>query len=393
MNLEVKNQLSRIEKIDPITNLEEYTTELINIVLEGIEKSVPLAKPSPYNKRWWTEDLSQLRKRYTLFRNQARRQRRYYGSEFARPQYNSAQAAKRDYHSAFRRQKKQHWDEFLDEPGNIWDTCRYIDDKSSQASFTPISGLKTSDTTKVTNNSEMAQVLLKEFFPPLPEYPLSTPLSPQSTIHQLPMVPITEDEITKAVFSASPLKGPGPDTIPALVWQILWPTVKDTVSRLFTASIECGIMPDQWKTARIISLRKPQKEDYSIPGAYRPISLLSTLGKMLEAVMAQRLAYLSDIHSLLPYNHFGGLKQKSTIDALLVIHEKVYQAWRDRKVMSLITFDVKGAFSGVAVDVLINRLRKRRIPEQMVQWIQNFCANRTATVTINGEISCKTALA
>lgn len=224
LNLDVKNQLSRIEKIDPITNLEEY------IVLEGIEKSVPLAKPSPYNKRWWTEDLSQLRKRYTLFRNQARRQRRYYGSEFARPQYNSAQVAKRDYHSALRKQKKQHWDEFLDEPGNIWDTCRYIDDKSSQASFAPISGLKTSDTTKVTNNSEMAQVLLKEFFPPLPEYPLSTPLSPQSTIHQLPMVPITEDEITKAVFSASPLKGPGPDTIPALVWQILWPTVMDTVA-------------------------------------------------------------------------------------------------------------------------------------------------------------------
>ncbi len=54
---------------------------------------------------------------------------------------------------------------------------------------------------------------------------------------------------------------------------------------------------------------------------------------------------------------------------------------------------MKGAFSGVAVDVLINRLRKRRIPEQMVQWIQNFCANRTATVTINGDISCKTALA
>ncbi len=93
LNLEVMNQLSRIEKIDPITNLEEYTTELINIVLEGIEKSVPLAKRSPYNKRWWTEDLSQLRKRYTLFRNQARRQRRCYGSEFARPQYNSAQVA------------------------------------------------------------------------------------------------------------------------------------------------------------------------------------------------------------------------------------------------------------------------------------------------------------
>lgn len=238
----------------------------------------------------------------------------------------------------------------------------------------------------------MAQVFLREFFPPLPKYTSPAPLFHESTIHQLPMVPITEDEITRAVFSATPLKGPGPDTIPALVWQKLWPTVKNTVSRLFTALVECGIMPDQWKTARIIPLRKPQKEDYSVPGAYRPISLLSTLGKMLEAVMAQRLAYLSDTHSLLPYNHFGGLKQKSTIDALLVIQKKIYQAWRDKKVMSLITFDIKGAFSGVAVDVLTDRLRKRRIPEQMVQWIQNFCANRTATVTVNEEVSCKTGL-
>ena len=37
--------------------------------------------------------------------------------------------------------------------------------------------------------------------------------------------------------------------------------------------------------------------------------------------------------------------------------------------MSLITFDVKAAFSGVAVDILINQLRKRRTPKQMVQWI------------------------
>lgn len=88
---------------------------------------------------------------------------------------------------------------------------------------------------------------------------------------------------------------------------------------------------------------------------------------MLEAVIAQRLAYLSDTYSLLPYNHFGGLKQKSTVDALLVIREKISQAWKDKKVMFLITFDVKGAFSGVAADILNNRLRKWRIPEPMVK--------------------------
>ena len=140
------------------------------------------------------------------------------------------------------------------------------------------------------------------------------------------MAQITEEEITRAVFLTAPLKEPGPDTVPAMVWQKLWLTLKDVVFKLFTASIQLGIMSDQWKTARIFPLRKPQKEDYMIPGSYRPISYLSTLGKMLKAVIAQRLAYLSDTYSLFLYNHFGRLKQKSTMDALLVIQEKIYQA-------------------------------------------------------------------
>lgn len=41
------------------------------------------------------------------------------------------------------------------------------------------------------------------------------------------------------------------------------------------------------------------------------ISLLATLGKMLKSLSAQRLAFLAEEYSLLPYNHFGGLKQKT----------------------------------------------------------------------------------
>lgn len=62
---------------------------------------------------------------------------------------------------------------------------------------------------------------------------------------------------------------------------------------------ELGYHPMQWKQAIIIILRKPNKPDYSIPGAYRPISLLNTLGKLLEAVMARRLSYYAETYSLL----------------------------------------------------------------------------------------------
>ena len=47
-------------------------------------------------------------------------------------------------------------------------------------------------------------------------------------------------------------------------------------------------------------LRKPDKPDYTDPKAYRPISLLNTLGKALEIVMAKMMRFLAESYALLP---------------------------------------------------------------------------------------------
>lgn len=85
-----------------------------------------------------------------------------------------------------------------------------------------------------------------------------------------------------------------------------------------------------------------------MPGAYRPISFLPTLSKTMEYLIAQEIAQISDAYNLLPGNHFGSLKCKNTLDALVVLQEKINQAWRDKKVLSLVTFDVQGAFNGIS---------------------------------------------
>jgi hypothetical protein len=71
-----------------------------------------------------------------------------------------------------------------------------------------------------------------------------------------------------------------------LVWKCLWKHVGKLITKIFTALINLGHHPKRWWRAKIMVLRKPGKLDYSIPSAYRLISLLNTLGKLLEAVMA-----------------------------------------------------------------------------------------------------------
>lgn len=134
-------------------------------------------------------------------------------------------------------------------------------------------------------------------------------------------------------------------------------------------------------------LRKPGKPDYTIAKAYRPISLLSTLGKAMEGVVAERLSYLVETHNLLPKNHFGARKKRSTVQALTVLQENIYNAWREKKVLSIVSFNVKGAYNSVNIGILEHRLRRRRIPEQLIKWIIDFYSNRKAAVVVNGHVT------
>jgi len=84
----------------------------------------------------------------------------------------------------------------------------------------------------------------------------------------------------------------------------------------------------------------------------------------LESVLAERISYLDETHGLLPKCHFGARKQRSTIDALQLATEDIYQAWKRKHVVTMLSFDLKGAFNGVNKDVLVQRLRARRIPKQ-----------------------------
>lgn len=130
-------------------------------------------------------------------------------------------------------------------------------------------------------------------------------------------------------------------------------------------------------------LRKPGKSDYSIPGAYRPISLLDTLGKLLEAVMGRPLSYLAEKHGLLPDTQFGGRPGRTTEQALLVLASAIDRAWLMSKVVTLIAFDIKGAFNGVNKVSLEPRLRARRIPAIARRWITSFMSDRHASIGFN----------
>ncbi|XP_044720168.1 endonuclease-reverse transcriptase domain-containing protein [Hirsutella rhossiliensis] len=313
-------------------DVQTQTDQLMRIVLEAIHELTPRARPSPYAKRWWTKDLTQLRRTHTFWRNQARTQRR--GGQPRPDLERRAKEAAKEFHDAIRHQRKAHWDDFLSDDANIWKATKYLKaGKSTTGDKVP--PLRKGDGSTTEDKADQADELLIAFFPPLPARIEDEGVRPQRKA--VPMPGLTLGEIEEKVMTAKPWKAPGEDELPTAVWRQLWPVTKDRIFALFDASLRDGVVPRQWKSAKIVPLKKPHKDDYTVAKAWRPISLLSTLAR----------------------------KRRSAEQALLLLQEQAYKAWRNHKVLSLISFDVKGAYNGVCKDRLLERMKARGIPAKL----------------------------
>lgn len=80
------------------------------------------------------------------------------------------------------------------------------------------------------------------------------------------------------------------------------------------------------KNGKNIFLKKPGKTNLPKSSAFCFINLLSTLRKVMELVIIERTASLAEKFGLLLTNLYKAFKQKSIIDRLLIVQEKVYQA-------------------------------------------------------------------
>lgn len=294
-------------------------TNQVDIVLE---EEVPKAKASPYAKRWWTKELTVLRDGFTEKRNCITKMRRR-GEDVAEA-IRAADIARRIYYDEIDRQKKQYWKDFLNNPDNIWKAARYAKGVNSTANIPTLLANNWEHKT----DEEKAGILMSTFFPKQAEpVPAEQGTRQQSSRRENPTwLSLTRQEVEQAIFKSSPDKSLGSDDITFCVWRELWLAVGDHILWLYSNSLDLGHVPKGWKTARIVTIRKPGKADFTVPKAFRPIALLQTISKGLEAVVAARMSYLTERFNLLPANHFGGRPRRSAEQALNILVERIYQA-------------------------------------------------------------------
>lgn len=137
---------------------------LLQAVTSAIRRHCPVARPSKYAKRWWTADLTELRKDYTRKRNAARAKRRFGLPDDALE--HEALLAKPIFHKTGRQQKKNYWLGFVADETNIWKAAKHLNPDG--ASSAPRIHAITTGQGLATLNTAISDELLASFFPPLP---------------------------------------------------------------------------------------------------------------------------------------------------------------------------------------------------------------------------------
>jgi len=135
---------------------------------------------------------------------------------------------------------------------------------------------------------------------------------------------VTVDEVYSILKRVKPDKCPGIDGITNRFLKAMGAPLVQAITELTNTCWRLEYYPQRFKQARTIVLRKPEKDDYSAPGAYRPIALLSTIGKIIESLAARRLQDLAEQHNLILDVQMGNRPNRSTDAAVDLLVEQIH---------------------------------------------------------------------
>lgn len=117
---------------------------------------------------------------------------------------------------------------------------------------------------------------------------------------------VTVEEVKLAVSHLKYGTSVGPEGISYTTLRHLHEATPKLLPLHFDACLKYAVHPPEWKTANCVIIPKPGRTTYSHLKSYRPISLQSCFGKLLEAIVAKRLTHTGSLCGAMHRSHMGG---------------------------------------------------------------------------------------
>ena len=219
-----------------------------------------------------------------------------------------------------------------------------------------------------------------------PEYPTTHPHLDESLDDEFSLF-----ELEQALKQCKRNSSPGQDTIAYEILKEIPKSGLRTMLQIFNVIWEKGKLPAKWKEALITPILKPTKPNND-PSSYRPISLTSSICKIMERLIANRLCWYIERNHLFNKNQSGFRRNRACIDQIMRIQDDVNKALRTKSNVVGLFIDLEKAFDMVWKDGLLQKLRNIGIQKRMHDWIEDFLTDRTIQVRVGNQLSRKVRL-
>ena len=158
------------------------------------------------------------------------------------------------------------------------------------------------------------------------------------------------------------------------------------LSLLFNWSMETGTCPTAFLQTRVTPVFK-KKGSRSLAENYRPISIGSSIAKVMEKLITDRLLKFLQTNNLLSDHQHGFLPSRSTTTQLLSCLNDWTLLKASKKPCHVIYLDFKKAFDSVDHSKLSVKLKAYGITGPLLQWIKAYLSNRFQSVSVNSTLS------
>lgn len=344
-------------------SIDEKLVELYRCVNEVNERRLKKRKKTAAKfVRWFTEDLR-------LQRGNVRRLRKAYQRERLHGRQGDGlvryRMANRQYKTAMHEAKQANWQAFVEDLGNtnpwgdVYKLCR-------KTPRNVVGSIRDGD--NLTDSwIASANLLMRGFFPEAPSDVVDA-----TAVVVREHTPLSWFEVNEAVFRCARKKAPGLDGINGELMRAMWWAMEEQLLALYEQCLSESKFPDAWKLGDVVILLKSPDKVRTDPGSYRPISLLSVVGKTLERVMVARLNAIRVSNR----NQYGFTAGKSIDDAWSSVKSVV--ATSAKKYVLGVFVDFKGAFDNLLWHKVLGKIDRMHCNEIGI-WSSYF-SNRAACI-------------
>jgi len=344
-----------------------------------VERNVPLCKQrSRQRPVWLTDEIMRLirlkRRKWRVFKQQR--------TAVSEEEYKKVEkeVAKKIRNGKRRMEKEL----AFGQDRNKRNFNRYV--KSKTKSRVTVGPLKTADGRMVDSDKDMADVLNSFFKSVFTKEDISNvPKLGKETELQLSRITITEDAVRRKIQELRKNAAAGTDGITPMLLKEMKEYIVEPLTLIFRKSLEGGVLPTDWKVANVVPIfKKGVKGD---PSNYRPVSLTSIPGKMLESIIKENIMSHLVENRLLRNTQHGFLTGKSCTTNLLVFQEHVTKAVDEGRPMDIIFLDFSKAFDMVPRERLLAKLESKGISGTVLSWLREWLTGRKQRVVIGEEKS------